>query len=106
MDLELVTKCRPHACEQLIHSEWFGHIVIGTEIKRLNLTGFVTSARQHHNRNAFVSCTDRSQQLVSLNIRETEIENDQVRSLAQEFKGSFAVGRLENLITLCGQAHP
>src|SRR3954454_13519311 len=42
---------------------------------------------------------------MSLNIREAEIENDQVWFLAEELKRSLASGRLENLIALGRKAH-
>jgi len=85
---------------KLIHSN-VGHIVSALEIKRLNLTGFVTSARQHHNRTLFRFVHESFSATHVPDIRGPEIENDQVRSLAQKLKRSLAVGRLENLNKPC-----
>ena len=45
------------------------------------------------------------QQFVALHIGQAEIEDDQIRSLAEQFERRLAVGRFQHLIALGGQAH-
>src|SRR5712671_2056763 len=52
VNLELVAKCRAHSGKEFVHPEWLGHIIVGSEIERLNLSGLITSAGQHHDWNA------------------------------------------------------
>src|SRR6266849_5873095 len=58
MDLQLVPQSRTHAGEQFVHSERLCQIIVGTEIERLNFSGLITAARQHHDRNAVVAPAD------------------------------------------------
>ena len=106
VDLKLVTKRRPHSGEKFVHAKRLGHVIVGAEVESLDLAGLVTAAGQHHDRNALVSRPDHSQQFVSLNVRQAEIENDQVRLLVQELKRGLAVRRLKSLIALRRQSHP
>src|SRR5262249_41846486 len=75
------------------------------EIERLHLAGFVAAAREHHDRDALVAGANGPQQIEALGIGQTEIKDDQVGPLAEQIECSLAVRRLDNLITLRGQAH-
>ena len=68
---------RAHAGEQLVHPERFCQIIVGAEIERLNFSGLVAAARQHHDRHAVVAAADHAQQFMALDIGKAEIENDQ-----------------------------
>ena len=39
--LQLMPQRRPHAGEQLVHAERFGDVIVGAEVERLDLPGFV-----------------------------------------------------------------
>jgi hypothetical protein len=52
--LELVAKGRSHPGEEFIHAKRLCHIVIGPQIKRLNLPGLVAAAGQYYNRNMLI----------------------------------------------------
>jgi hypothetical protein len=68
---------RPNSREQFVRSERFRHVIVGTKIKRLHLAGFVATARQHNDRDAFVAAANHAQQFVALDVRQTKVENDQ-----------------------------
>ena len=70
------------------------------EIERLHLAGFIAAARQHHDRHAVVAAADHPQQLMALDIRQTEIENDQRRILRHQFERVSAVGGFQDLVAL------
>jgi len=61
MNMQLVTKRNTYSGEKLIHSEWFGDIVVCAKIKRLYLAGSIISTGQHHNRNGLSSHPDHFQ---------------------------------------------
>ena len=103
--LQLMAQRRPHPGEQLVHAERLGHVVVGAEIERLDLAGFVAAAGEDDDGNAFVARADRAQQIVAQRIGQAEIENDQVGSLFQQIERGLAVRGLQRLITLRGQAH-
>jgi hypothetical protein len=43
--LTSVTQCGSHASVELTYAEWFGHIVISTQIERRHLGAFIRYAR-------------------------------------------------------------
>src|SRR5258705_4356215 len=90
----------------LIHAERLGNIVVGAEIERLDLAYFVATARQHDYGSVFASCTDRSQEIVAVDIGKAEIEDDEIGRLSEEFERRLAVRRLEDVIALGGKTHP
>ena len=77
MDLQLMPQRRAHAGEQFVHPERFCEVVVGAEIERLHLPSLVATAGQHDDRNAVVAPADHAQQVVALDVRQAEIENDQ-----------------------------
>ena len=81
---------RAHAREQLLHAERLGDVIVGAEIERLHLGGFVAAARQHHDRKVLSSRTDLAQQLESLHIGKAEIENDEVGLVGHQFERGLA----------------
>jgi hypothetical protein len=83
MRLQLMPQSGSQASEQLIHAERFGDIIIGPEIKGLNLAGLIPATRQNHDWDAFAARAYHSQQIVSLNVRKPEIEDDQIRIFYQ-----------------------
>ena len=101
-----MAQCRAHARQQLVHAERLGDVVVGAEVERLHLAGLVAAARQHHDRDAFVARADHAQQLVTLDVGKSEIENDQVGIAGQELERGLAVRRLQDLVTLRAQTHP
>ncbi len=106
MDLQLVPQSRAHAGEQFVHPERLCQIIVGTEIERLNFSGLITAARQHHDRNAVVAPADHAQQFMALDIGKAEIENDEGRILDQQFERGLAVGGFQDLVALGAQSHP
>src|ERR1700686_4754019 len=84
MDLQLMAQRRAHAGKQLVHSERFCQVIVGAEIERLDLARLVAAARQHDDRNAVIAAADHAQQIMALDIRQAEIENDQRRILRQQ----------------------
>ena len=105
LGLQLVTKRCPHAREKLIHAEGLGHVVVGPEIERLDLAGFVTPARQHHDRHALVARPHHSQQIEPLHVGQPQIENDEVGFLPQKLERGFCVGGFEDVVALRAQTH-
>src|ERR1700716_2224506 len=106
MNLQLMPQRRAHAGEQLIHPEWFGEIVVGAEIERLDFSSLIAATRQHNNRDAVVAPADHAQQFMALDIRQAEIENDECGLLDQQFERDLAVGGFQDLVTLGAQTHP
>ena len=47
LHLELMPERRADACQQLLHAEGLGHVVVGAQIERLDLGNFVAAAREH-----------------------------------------------------------
>src|ERR1035438_3717882 len=94
-----------HPSKQFIHSEWFGQVIVGAEIERLNLTGLVAATGQNDNRYTVVASPNHSQQVMALDIRQAEIENDQGWILRQQFERDRAIGGFEDLVALCAKSH-
>src|SRR6476661_7537009 len=105
LQLQLMPERRTHSGQKLVHPERLRNVIIGTQIERLHLAGFVAAAGKHDYWNLFIARADRSQQLVSLNIGQAEIENDQIRRLAHELERRLAVTSLNDLIALRSQSH-
>ena len=61
VNLELMPERRAHSCEQFVHSEWLGHVVVRAGIEGLDLASFIAAAGQHHDWNALIPRTDYSQ---------------------------------------------
>src|SRR5258707_2067434 len=106
MDLQLMPQRRAHAGEQLIHPEWFGEVIVGAEIERLDFSSLIAAARQHNDRHAVVAPADHAEQFMALDIRKAEIENNQSGLLGQQFERDLAVRGFQNLVTLRAQPHP
>jgi hypothetical protein len=88
-----VAQRRAHARKQLVHAERLRHVIIGPQIEGGNLAGLVAAAREHDDRQAAVQVTDPPQQLQPIDVRQTEIEDDEVGLLGQQSE-AFAVDRL------------
>ena len=82
--LQLMTHCGAHSRQKLVHAEWLGHIIVGTRVERLHFAGLIIAAGKDDNRDAIVMRTQGAQQLITLHIRQTEIENDDIRCLLVE----------------------
>src|SRR4051812_23821387 len=104
--LQAMTQRGPGACEQLVHAERLGDIVVGTAIERLDLADLIASARQHHDRYMFVLCPNHLEQIKPLHVRKAEIEDNQVRTLREQLQRSLSVGGVQDLIALRDQSHP
>ena len=105
MGLQLVAQGGAQPGEQLVHAERLGDVVVGAEIERLHLAGFVTATREHDDGNALVAGANGLQQIEPLRVGQAEIENDQVGRLVEQIERRLAVRRLDDLITLRGEAH-
>src|SRR5258707_672587 len=105
LNVQLVPKCGAHPGKEFIHAERLRHIVVGSEIKCVDLDGLIAAARQNHDRYPFVARADRPQRVEALDVRQSEIENNQIRLLRQQLQGRLAVGSLQNFIALGGQPH-
>src|SRR6266478_10073304 len=105
LNVKLVPKCGAHPRKEFIHAERLRHVVIGSEIECVDFHGLIATARQNHDRYAFVACADRPQQVEALDVRQSEIENNQIRLLRQQLQGRLAVGSLQNFIALRCQPH-
>ena len=103
--LQLVTQCRAYPGQKFVHPERLGDIIVGAAIERLDFAGLVAAAGQDHDGNGLVAGANGPQQLVALHIRQAEIENDQIRRLAEQLERGLAIGRFDNLIALRGQSH-
>src|SRR5262245_65447508 len=101
--LQLVTQRRSHPREQFVHTEGLGDVVVGPEVESLNLSGLIAAAGEHHDRDALVPRAYHSQQFEALDIRKSEVENDQIRIARQKIKRRFAARRFQDLITLGAQ---
>ena len=94
-----------HPRKEFIHAERLCNVVVSSEIERLDFASLIAAARQDHDRHAFVARADRSQQIEALDVRQSEIEDDQVRLLLQQLQGRLAVSSLQNFVALRGQPH-
>src|SRR3974390_608465 len=83
VDLQLVSQSGSHTSQKFIHAEWLADVVIGAKIKCLDFPSFVPPAGQYDNRYVLVLATDRSPKLEPPNIRDDQIEDDQVRLLGE-----------------------
>jgi hypothetical protein len=106
MHLQLMPQRRAQARQQLVHPERLCQIIVGAEIERLNLAGLVAATRQHHDRYAVVAAANHAQELVALNVRQAEVEDDQRRALREQVERHLAVARLQNVVALRVQPHP
>jgi len=77
MDLQLMPQRRAHPGEQLIHPERLCQVIVGAQIKRLDLSGLIATTRQHHHGHAVIAPADHAQQFVALDVGKAEIENNQ-----------------------------
>src|SRR5262245_1929056 len=105
MQLQLVTQRGAHARQELVHAEGFCDVVVGAKVQRFDLAGLVATARQHDNRDGIIATADHAQQLVALDVRKAEVENDDVGAARQKLQGRLAVGGLENLVALRAEPH-
>src|SRR5262249_25515412 len=103
LNVKLVPKCGAHPGKEFIHAERLRHVVVGSEIECVDFDGLIATARQNDNRHAFIARADRHQQVEALDVRQSEIENNQIRLLRQQLQGRLAVGSLQNFIALRGQ---
>src|SRR5262249_31314780 len=78
LNVELMTKCGAHPGKQFIHAEGLRHIVVSSEIERLDFAGLIATARQNHDWYALVARADHPQQIEALDVRQSEIKNDQI----------------------------
>jgi hypothetical protein len=92
MRLQLMPDSRSYAGEQLIHAERFSDIIVRSEVKSLNLAGLVTATGQNHDWDPFVASPYHSQQVVTLNVRKPEIEDDQIRVFCQKLQRRLTIG--------------
>jgi hypothetical protein len=106
MGLQLVPQSCSHAGKQLIHAERLGDIIVRSEVESLNLAGLIATTGQNHDWNTLVASPYHSQQIVTLNVRKPEIEDDQVRLFCHKLQRCLAIGGFENLIALCSQPNP
>jgi hypothetical protein len=56
------------AGEELIHSEWLGHVIIGTKIEGCNLAGLVASAGKDNDGQSLLAMSDSSQEIVPVDV--------------------------------------
>ena len=105
MGLQLVAQRRPHARHEFVHAERLGDVIVGAAIECRYLASLVAAARQDDNRNAVETRADRGEKIEPLHVRETEIENDEVGLLVEQFERSPPVQGFEDLIALRGKTH-
>src|SRR5262245_42356551 len=96
----------PYTGKQFVHAEWLGDIVIGPKLERLDNTAFVGAAGEDDDWHKILLRTPAPQQFVTLNIRQSEIQDNQIRRAALHMldRGP-AVGRLDRRVALSGQSH-
>src|SRR5258708_17530015 len=69
LNVKLVPKCGAHPGKEFIHAERLRHIVVSSEIECIDFDGLIATARQNHDRYAFVACAYRPQSLDALHVR-------------------------------------
>jgi hypothetical protein len=74
LNLELISKRRPHARQKLLHAKGLRDKVVGAEIELFDLGSFVAAARKHHGRHVFSLSTNLAQKIEPLHIREAKVE--------------------------------
>jgi len=89
--LASVTQRSSHASVELTYAEWLGHIIISAQIKRRHLAVFVRYAREHHDWEISVSPSHCSQELQSIHVRKSEIEQNYVGSVRKKLKCTLSV---------------
>src|SRR5712671_3342498 len=61
LNMKLMPKCGAHPGKEFIHAERLCHVVIGSEVECVDFAGLIATARQDHDRYAFVARADRAQ---------------------------------------------
>src|SRR5215472_17515899 len=100
MRLQLVAQGGSHPGNEFIHAERFRHVIVGAKIEGFHLARLITAARKHNYWDSLVAASDHSEQFVPLYIRKSEIKNDHVGRFSKQFESVFAVGCLDDLITM------
>jgi hypothetical protein len=92
-----MAQCSSHPGEQLVHAEGFGDVVVGSCLKCLYFGQLIAAARQDNDRDPLVAASDFLQQLKSVNVRQTEIEDHEIGGLGQQPDGNLPVGRFQKI---------
>src|SRR5260221_9341144 len=79
--------------EELLHGEWLGEIIVRAGVEAMHAVGQRIPRRQHQNRGSAALSPPAAAYFESLEIRQPQVENDQVILIdGQRFEG-FAAGR-------------
>jgi hypothetical protein len=105
MDLQLMAHRCSHPSKQFIHPKRFGWVIVSAEIQRLNLTDLVAATRQNDNRDNVVAPPDPSQEIMTVDMGQPKIEDDQGRVLRQQLERDLGIGSFEDVVALRIQSH-
>ena len=78
-----LTQCHPYSGKQLIDMKGLGNIIIRPQIQCLHLFPFLPSGRYYQNRHLTLG-TNLTQHLAAVNIRQSQIQQNQIRIIAHE----------------------
>ena len=90
------THCRPQTCEELVHAERLGQVVVGTKVERLDLGRLGPTPRQHDDRHRRPA-PEAAHDVEPVHAGKSEVEDDDVgmvarRELERLFTGEGDVG--------------
>ena len=91
------------SCQKLFYRKWFGQIIVGSCIQSVNFVRILTAGADNNNRHGGPG-TDSADHFHSVNIRQTEIQKNNIRIVGGRFKnGSFSVSGYQITIVVCFQ---
>ena len=92
------------AGDEFLHSERLGDVVVGAELQRLDDARLVGSAGKDDDRRLAAGGAPAAQEVVAGDVRQAEIEQDEVGVAGDGGFGGAAVGRLDDLVALRAEA--
>src|SRR5437016_1379097 len=96
-----MTKRDANACEEFGRAKWLREIIIGSVVECCDLLLFLIAGRQNDN-GGLQPLTQFLQDLLAIHIRQTKIENDEVRRLlGSKANGLLSCLCLSKTVILC-----
>src|SRR3954464_6782545 len=88
---ERAPQCHTHTSHQLFRSEWFGDVVVGTEIERRDFVLLGAAGGKNEDR-CVGALANLTADLQAVHVRQPEIENDEIRPVPPEEIDRLASG--------------
>src|SRR5262245_52747575 len=90
-----------HSRKKFADAERFGHIVVGSHLQTPDLVVILSFCRKHDDRSIEFLSPDFLADLIAIDVRQHQIENDAIRLFpSQELQSLFPGSRSNNIVTL------